>query len=151
VDVSGVMPGNVQATTMSGASRMGGPGSEDRMQGAMNSAAQLFGMTPQDLATAVDGGQSLSAIAAAKGVSQSDLLSAITNGIQQTSSQGSIGPTGPLADQIANRIAHHAGGRHHHHGAPSIGTAAATSATAGSAPAPSGATPSNGSTLNVLA
>ena len=150
MDVSGVMPGNVQATTMSGASRMGGPGSEDRMQGAMTGAAQLLGMTPQDLAAAVDGGQSLSGIAAAKGVSQSDLLGAITKGIQQTSAQGSIGPTGPLPDQIANRIAHHAGGRHHHHAAASTGTGP-VSTTTGPASTPSGTTVSSGSTLDVLA
>jgi len=133
MQVSGIAPGAVQATTMSGASRLGGAGSEQRMQAAIGAAAQLFQMSPSAVAAAVGGGQSLSSLAAAKGISSSSLLDAVKAGIAQAAPQGSTGPSGALLDRIAGRIVNHTGGGHRHH--------RAGSASALTAPAPAPAAP----------
>jgi hypothetical protein len=118
MNVTSVTATNVRPMTMSGASRVGGPGSADRMQGALSATANLFGMSTDQLVSAVQGGRSLSSLAASKGVSQSDLLNAIKQGIQNATPQGASGPSASQLDTIASRIANHTGGRvhHHHHG-----------------------------------
>ena len=86
----------------------------------MGAAAQLFGMSAQDLRSALAGGQSLDDIAKAKGVSQDDLRSTITHALSGASPQGSSAPSDATLDRIADRIAthhggHHGGHGHHHH------------------------------------
>lgn len=131
MDLSAVTPASAQPMTMSGASRVGGSGAESRMQGAIGSAAQLFGMSQSDLTSLLNSGQSLAGVASSKGISQTDLVSAIKQGVQQATPQGGTsGPSGSLLDRIANRIATHSGGQigqaHHHHHGPGAGPAAAT-------------------------
>jgi hypothetical protein len=85
-----------------------------RMSDTLGPVAQLFGMTTDQLQQALQSGQSLSDIASSKGVSPTDLLSAIKQGIQQAQPNGAP----PLSDNqltnIANRVANHH--HHHHHG-----------------------------------
>jgi len=146
-------------TTVSGASRVGGSGYEDRMQGAIDGAAQLFGMTPDALASTLSSGQSLSSLAAGKGVSQSDLVQAISTGIQQAQPQASGGPTGATLSLVAGRIANHVHRGHHGHGggggaaAGSLSAPTSTSndASTSSTPPVSSTSPGNGSGFSALA
>jgi hypothetical protein len=79
--------------------------------------AQLFNETPDQLMNDLrSSNSSLSQLAQAKGVSQDDLVAAIKQGLQSSSTG-----TSPLSDtqltNIASRIANHKhGGHHHHHG-----------------------------------
>ena len=86
---------------------------QTRMQQTLGPVAQLFGMTTDQLDQALQGGESLTDIAAGKGISQADLTAAIKQGIQQAQPPGSA----PLSDSqltnMAGRIAGHH--RHHHH------------------------------------
>jgi hypothetical protein len=85
-------------------------------------------------------GQSLADVAKAKGMSTDDLISTIKQGLTSNGAQ----LTDDQATQIATRIANHKGGghHHHHHGA---GSATATTGTA-----PTGVSPSTGSTTGQL-
>ena len=92
---------------------------QNRMQQALAPVAQLFGESASQLSTELQSGKSsLSALAQTKGVSQTDLVDAVKQGMQQGTSGGSA----PLSDtqltNIANRIANqvHGGHHHHHHG-----------------------------------
>ena len=134
MNVSGVAPGALQATTMSGASRVGGPGSENRMQSAIGAAAQLFGMSAQDLTAALSSGQSMASVAAAKGISSSTLLSTVKSAIQQAAPQGSTGPTGAVLERIAKRITDHTGPVHRRHRAPGAAPTVLGTSTPGAAP-----------------
>lgn len=49
----------------------------------MDAAAQALGLSPSDLRTALQSGQSLASLASAKGVSQDTLTSAITAALQK--------------------------------------------------------------------
>jgi hypothetical protein len=84
------------------------------MHQVMSSASQLLGMSEQDLRTSLRSGQSLSDIAAQKGVSKDDLVSTVSSAI--SSSQGGVqsaqDPTA-LAQRIVDRKG--GGGHHHHH------------------------------------
>lgn len=111
MELSGVAAAGAKPMTMSGASRMGGGGSEQRMRGAVSGAAQLLKMNAGDLSTMLNAGQSLAAIATSKGVARSDLLDAIKQGVQHATPQGATGVSGSLLDRIAGRIADHSGGR----------------------------------------
>jgi hypothetical protein len=100
---------------------------QSRMQQAFGPVAQLLGESPDQLQSDLQTqGASLSSIAAQKGVSQTDLVNAIKQGLQQTSASGAS----PLSDNqltnIANRIANHVHGHHHHHKASSTNDQTAT-------------------------
>jgi hypothetical protein len=104
-----------------------------RMQQSMAPVAQLFGETPQQLMSDLQSGKtSLSALAQSKGISQTDLLDAIKQGLQQSSANGgpqlSDNQLTNLSSTIANRVHGH---HHHHHGGVSAISNASTSGTSG--------------------
>ncbi len=68
---------------------------------AMGAAEQLLGMSAQDLRTALQSGQSITDIAAGKGVSKDQLISAMASAIGTASPNTSA----DAAQQIATRIA----------------------------------------------
>ncbi|HTZ45818.1 MAG TPA: hypothetical protein VMB79_18295 [Jatrophihabitans sp.] len=124
-------------STYSGASRAGGPGSDQRMQAALSAASQLFGMSTGQLQSSLASGQSMSAIAASKGISAQDLTSTLESAISSTAPQGSA-PSQSMLDRIAGNIAHHTGavgsaGHHRHTPAASATAAAGSGATTGRA------------------
>jgi len=108
---------------------------QDRFEQAFAPVAQLFGESSDQLMSELQSGNtSLSALATQKGVSQSDLINAIKQGIQQTSSNGSPTLSDNQLTNIANRIANHKhGGHHHHHHATGPTDAAGSTAGTGSA------------------
>src|SRR5689334_3848777 len=68
----------------------------------LSGVANLLGTTTDDLIKSLQGGQSLSDLAAAKGISQDDLLATIKEGLQ--ANQTMTGPAKDL-DAMAARIA----------------------------------------------
>jgi hypothetical protein len=106
---------------------------QTQMQQALAPVAQLFGESTDQLMSELSSANtSLSALASQKGVSQSDLVGAITQGLQQTAAEKGQSPSDAQLTNIANRIANHKHGGHHHHGGGS--TASTTSATTNSIP-----------------
>lgn len=94
-------------------------------QQVLQPVAQLLGTTSQDLMTQMQSGTTLSDIASKQGVSQSDLINAIEQGLQSASPAGSTSSAQSssnltsVATGIANgtaKIGHH---HHHHHSATS--------------------------------
>ncbi len=74
---------------------------------------------------------SLSDLATQKGVSQTDLLTAIKAGLQQTAASNGQTPSDTQLTNIANRVANHKhGGGHHHHGGGAAPVGSSTSSTA---------------------
>ena len=71
------------------------------MAAAMDAAAKALGTTTSDLTTALQSGQSLASIASSKGVSQDDLVKAISSALQQADS----GMTADRATQMATALA----------------------------------------------
>jgi hypothetical protein len=85
----------------------------------MGPVASLFGESPDQLMQELQSGHtSLSALAQQKGISQTDLVNAIKQGLQSTSANnGAPALSDAQLTNIANRIANHRhGGGHHHHG-----------------------------------
>jgi uncharacterized protein YidB (DUF937 family) len=98
------------------------------MAAAMSAAAQLLGMAPSDVRSALEGGQTLADLAKSKGISQDDLVKAMASAIQQARPGLSTDQATQIATQIATRVPgagansgqptagterpHH----HHHHG-----------------------------------
>jgi hypothetical protein len=86
-------------------------------QQVLQPVAQLLGTTPQDLITQMQSGTTLSTIAGQQGVSQTDLISAIEQGLQAaspTTNSTTQSSLTSVATSIANgtaKIGHH----HHHH------------------------------------
>lgn len=68
---------------------------------AMDSVAQLLGTTTSDLATSMQSGQSLASLASSKGVSQTDLVNAITTALQGADSNLSADQAKQLATSLA--------------------------------------------------
>jgi hypothetical protein len=106
---------------------------QTRMQQSLAPVAQLFGESPQQLMSDLQSGKtSLSALAQSKGISRTDLLDAIKQGLQQSSANGgpqlSDNQLTNLASTIANRVHGH---HHHHHGGVSGVSGATTSGTSG--------------------
>ncbi len=106
----------------------------DRMRQAMTPVAQLFGESSQQLMSDLQSGQtSLASLAQSKGISQTDLLDAIKQGLTQMSPNGgpqrSDSQLSNLASTIANRL-HHG---HHHHGGGAGGAAPVTDPNASAA------------------
>jgi hypothetical protein len=89
-----------------------------QMQQTLGPVAQLFGESTQQLTNDLQSGKtSLTQLAQSKGISQSDLLSAIEQGLQQSSSGSGQSLTPTQLTNIANGIANRVhGGHHHHHG-----------------------------------
>jgi len=69
---------------------------------AMDSAAQLLGTTANDLATSLQSGQSLSSIATSKGVSQTDLINAMSTALAGADSNLSAAQATQLATSMVN-------------------------------------------------
>lgn len=118
-----------------------GKGGAHRMQGALDAAAHLFGMTSQDLKDAIGSGRSMMSIAADKGVSSDDLVNALTQAMKAARPSGANGPGDSTFERIATRIANQSGpiegiGQwgHHHDvtGAGSGGDSGSTGSSAGS-------------------
>ena len=110
-----------------------------RMQQALAPVAQLFGETTDQLMSELQSGKtSLSALAQSKGVSQTDLVNAIKQGLSQNASSNGQTLSDSQLTNIANRIAnqvHGAGGHHHHHhggGGGGLSAIASTSSTSDS-------------------
>ena len=101
-------------------------GARQRMGGAIDASAQLFGMSSDELTKTLSGGKSLLDVASSKGVGQSTLLSTIQQAITSTVPSGAQVP-GDAAAKIAQRIA-----SHHRQGA--VGAATATAGAAAGLP-----------------
>lgn len=106
-----------------------------RMEQAMAPVANLFGMTSDQLMSAVQqSGESLADYAAAHGVSKDQLTAAIKQGLQQNAPNGvqlSDTQLTNLADRIEN---HKGGGHHHHHGGSSVNSTTSTDPTTSTTP-----------------
>ena len=70
---------------------------------AMDAAAQLLGTTSSDLETSLQSGQSLASIASSKGISQSDLVSAMATALQSANSNLTADQANQLATTLATR------------------------------------------------
>lgn len=93
----------------------------------MEPAAQLLGMSTDDLQTQLKSGSTLDDLATSKGVSHDDLIAAITQGLQANAPAGADAAAGTAATggvdltQMAEGIAAgkgpggHGGHGHHHH------------------------------------
>jgi hypothetical protein len=139
-------------TTTSGASRVGGAGSDQRMQAALSAAAQLFGTTTTQLQSDLASGQSLSTIANSKSIGQQQLQSTLQQAISSVTPQGSQPLSATLVAKIASRIAQHTGSVHgsaHHHSRPDAAAASTPTNSAGSVS--SGQVTSSGSTFDTFA
>jgi hypothetical protein len=79
----------------------------------LSGVADLFGTTTDDLIKRMQGGESLSDLAAAKGVSRDDLLATIKQGLQ--TNQVTLRPSADL-DAMAAKVADRKGGAGHRHG-----------------------------------
>ncbi len=114
---------------------------QTRMQQTLAPVAQLFGESSDQLMSELDSGStSLSVLASQKGISQTDLINTIKQGLQQSATSNGQTPSDSQLTNMAARIAGHKHGGHHHHGgggAAAIGgttsstdpTATSTSAT----------------------
>ncbi len=84
---------------------------KNRSTNVYNSIAQLFNESPEQLQSELQArGATLSALAQQKGVSETDLESAIKSGLQQTNA----GFSETQLSNLASRIAHHKHGHHPH-------------------------------------
>jgi hypothetical protein len=105
---------------------------QTRMQQALGPVAQLFGESAQQLMSDLQSGKtSLSALAQSKGISQTDLLQAIKQGLQQSSASGGSQLSATQLTNLANTIANRVHGHHHHGGGMSGVSGASTSGTSG--------------------
>lgn len=88
---------------------------QSQIASTLGPVAQLFGESTSQLESDLKtSGTSLSSLAQSKGISQSDLLDAIQQGLQQTASANGQTLTSTQLANIANRIANHTHGHHHH-------------------------------------
>jgi len=103
---------------------------QTRMQQALAPVAQLFGESTDQLVAQLDSGHtSLSALAANSGITQTQLVDAIKQGLQQSSPNNGQSMSDTQLTNIANRIANHRHGGHHHHGGGAAPAATASSTT----------------------
>jgi|GEM_PF-1542952 lambda repressor-like predicted transcriptional regulator len=98
--VSYVQLNSAAISAVSLTSHQSGP---KRSSPAMSGAATALGMSSSDLLTALRGGQSLSAVASSKGVSQDTLIAAMTASIQQANPSISADQATKVATAIATR------------------------------------------------
>ena len=128
MNVPGVTHGS-GAMAMSAASPMAGGKFDNQFQSAMSSVASLLGTSVASLQSST---QSLSQIAAAKGVGEPQLESAVKAGLQASGTQ--LG--GNRLDNIAHRIATRSPRHHQHRGIQPTGrstNSGRTGATSGTA------------------
>ncbi len=105
---------------------------QTRMQQALGPVAQLFGESAQQLMSDLQSGKtSLSALAQSKGISQTDLLNAIKQGLQQSSANGGPQLSDTQLTNLTNTIANRVHGHHHHGGGMSAVSGASTSGASG--------------------
>jgi uncharacterized protein YidB (DUF937 family) len=94
------------------------PPPNDTIKKAYDAAAQKLGMSDDDLRSALQSGSSLADVAASKGVSTDDLVSAVAGSLQ-----GAQLPDGASATDLATNLVNRKGGGgghgHHHHHASS--------------------------------
>jgi hypothetical protein len=89
---------------------------QSQIASTLGPVAQLFGESTSQLEGELQtSGTSLSSLAQQKGVSQSDLVSAIQQGLQSAASANGQALSSTQIANIANRIANHVHGGHHHH------------------------------------
>jgi lambda repressor-like predicted transcriptional regulator len=86
----------------------------------MQSVADLFGMSTDDLKSQLAGGKSLADIAQSKGVSRDTLVQTLEKSMQANAPANAPADFSQNLDAIANRIVDHKGvggigGGHHHH------------------------------------
>ena len=117
---------------------------QTQMQQTLGPVAQLFGESTQQLMTDLQSGKtSLSQLAQSKGISQTDLLNAIEQGLQESSAANGTQLSGTQLTNLANGIANRVHGHHHHHrGVASSGATApsgTSSMSSSSSTAPLGA------------
>jgi hypothetical protein len=97
---------------------------QTHFQAAFAPVAQLFGESSDQLMSELQSGKtSLSDLAQQKGISSSDLVAAIKQGLQQTAANGGPAWSDTQLTNIANRIANH---KHGHHHRPSSATTETT-------------------------
>ncbi|HUI47732.1 MAG TPA: hypothetical protein VL119_03475 [Acidimicrobiia bacterium] len=124
---------------------------QTRMQQALAPVAQLFGESSDQLMSELNtGGTSLSALASQKGISQTDLVNAIKQGLQQTSTNNGQSLSDAQLTNIASRIANHKHGGHHHHGGGAAPVAASTDPTATTGSSSTSSTSSTDELLQLL-
>jgi len=100
----------VGAATWSGASRrMGGGGATGRMQAAIGAVSQLLNMPAGDLVRQLGSGQSLTSVAAGRGVSAGSVLAAVSRAVSATVPQGRTPLSGNLLTDVSSRIANSTG------------------------------------------
>jgi uncharacterized protein YidB (DUF937 family) len=103
---TGTSSGSTQATTGATTGTTAASGHHHHhhhhaMSTALDATAQLLGTTTTDLATSLQSGQTLAQIASAQGVSQNDLVTAISNALQQADSNLSSDQATQLATTLA--------------------------------------------------
>ena len=109
---------------------------QTRMQQALGPVAQLFGESASQLMSDLQSEKtSLSALAQSKGISQTALVDAIKQGLQQSSANGGPQLSDTQLTNLANTIANRTHGHHHHHGGGAIGGVGNTSGTSTTAAA----------------
>jgi hypothetical protein len=107
-EVSGVTPAT-----------MASPPPAPYLLGTLDGIASQLSMSTDGLRSALGSGQSISDIAAQKGVSRGSIVQYIEQQVQQQrTAQGQEPIPQDVLDQVANRaVDRHAGGHHHHHAA----------------------------------
>jgi uncharacterized protein YidB (DUF937 family) len=102
LDVDGISSVKLDPAFVSTVQSMARPQHARRHPG-MEAAANLLGMSESDLQTALQGGRSLSQIAASKGVSQDQLVSTISSAIQRANPDISADQAKRVATALATR------------------------------------------------
>jgi uncharacterized protein YidB (DUF937 family) len=102
LDVDGISSVKLDPAYMSTVQSMPQP-QHGRRHPGMEAAANLLGVSESDLRTALQGGQSLSQIAASKGISEDQLVSTISSAIQQANPDISADQANRVATSIATR------------------------------------------------
>lgn len=88
---------------------------------ALTNTAQLLGMSANDLQMAMQSGTTLSQLAQQNGISQKDLISAISSDLQANAPAGAPQLSQSQLTQMATNIAQGKHPHHHHHGFDSNG------------------------------
>jgi hypothetical protein len=105
---------------------------QTRMQQALGPVAQLFGESAQQLMSDLQSAKtSVSALAQSKGISQTALVAAIKQGLQQSSANGGPQLSDTQLTNLANTIANRVHGHHHHGGGMSGVNSALGTSTSG--------------------
>jgi len=101
---SGTKVSTTQASTWSGASRLGGSGSVGRMKAAVGAVARLTGTTASNVVSQLGQGKSLASVAKSSGVSHAAVMASVTKAISTAVPQGSQPLSGSQLETVASRI-----------------------------------------------